>query len=700
MTFLNPAFLFGLFAASIPLVLHFMNLRKLRVVEFSTLAFLKELQKTKIKRIKLKQWLLLLLRTAIIIFLVMAFARPTLKSVSLGGPSTAKTTAVFIVDNTFSMSVVTDKGSYLNQAKYIAKNLLNNFQDGDEIAVISVGDIAKDNILPSSNFMLVSQTINEIPISFVSKTLNELIIKASQILYKSKNYNKEIYILTDLQKGNIYKQNEIMSLSRVVDSNTRMYLLDVNGKDVFNLGIDDLTSSNQIFTKDKTVSFTAKVRNYSTKPVTNHVVSLFINGKRSAQQSITLSAGKIKDVSFEATLADTGLVEISAELEDDDILQDNKRFFSVYVPDKISVLIISDNRDDTRFIKLAIEDPALKMKIFDLSTAQLSSLNLKNYSAIFVVGSEKGDGWKNLSAYIQQGGKVIVMPGSQSTIQNFIKLCGSIGLAKPVGAVGKVNSQQSITQIDKMDYQNPLLEDFFKNKKLTQIESPEIYHYFKINPGVAGKNVISMFDGSSFLSEYTINQGKVFLFNSAPVLSWNNFPLKAFFAPFINKLVLTCASKIKTQNSFIAGSEITADISNRNSQQIKIERPDGLNEYFNSDSLANKNYLNYFKTDRTGIYKFLSGNKLIDHIAINHDPQESVTEKSSIADFNDYLSKIGFEGKFYSLVPSEDFTKVVYESRFGTELWKYFLIIALIIALSESFVASSSKRDLINLRAN
>jgi uncharacterized membrane protein len=95
MTFLNPAILFGLLAASIPILIHLLNLRKLKKIEFSTLIFLKELQKNKIRKIKIKQWLLLLLRVLLILFIVLAFARPTLKSIAIGGTaSTAKTSAV------------------------------------------------------------------------------------------------------------------------------------------------------------------------------------------------------------------------------------------------------------------------------------------------------------------------------------------------------------------------------------------------------------------------------------------------------------------------------------------------------------------------------------------------------------------------------------------------------------------------------
>lgn len=129
MVFLNPAVLFGLLAASIPVVIHLLNLRKLKKIEFSTLAFLKELQKTKIRKIKLKQWILLALRILIILLLVAAFARPTIKSFSIGGTaSAAKTSAVIILDDTYSMSVVTDGGSYFNRANKQLNLCLMNFK--------------------------------------------------------------------------------------------------------------------------------------------------------------------------------------------------------------------------------------------------------------------------------------------------------------------------------------------------------------------------------------------------------------------------------------------------------------------------------------------------------------------------------------------------------------------------------------------
>lgn len=695
MTFLNPAVLLGLIAAAIPIVLHFLNLRKLKTIEFSTLAFLKELQKTKIRRIKLKQWLLLLLRVLIILFLVLAFARPTLKNISRGDSSAAKTTAVIILDNTFSMSVISEKGSRLNNYKQIAKNLLTNFQPGDEIGVIAVGDLKDKSISASGNFASVKKEIDDLEISNVSGTLNEAMIKASQILYSSKNYNKEIYLLSDLQKGRIVNtDSEISGFGKTITSDTRLYLFNKTPNEIVNLGIDDLKPNNQLYEVGKEVSFSAIVKNYSGSAVNDNVISFFINGKRTAQKNLSLAANEAKEILFETTLQDTGLVEFSAELEDDAILHDNKRFYSVYIPSDISLLLLYDRPDDAKFVKLALGIPNQKIKLTELRVEQASSVNLQKFDAVILIGSDKISASKPFAAYLSVRGNIIVMPGSQSTLSGFQKFSKELGLPASTAIVGKPGSPDSFSQFAKTDFQHPLLKNIFEEKTKTQIESPEIFCYFKTFSGSSGKNIISLADNSSFLSEHNVGKGKVLLYSSAPILSWNTFPMKAFFAPLMAKSLLYCSIKGNRDSSIVCGKDALADISNSVSQQIKVTTPSNLDDYFSTDSLSNKKYLPYLNTNETGTYKVLSGNKLLDYFSVNHDPRESVLESASEAEFEDYLNQIGYEGKFISLSTETDYLKEVYQSRFGTELWKYFLFIVLFLAIAESLLARSSKKDL------
>ncbi len=700
MIFLNPAVLFGLLAASIPVLIHLLNLRKLKRIDFSTLSFLKELQKNKIRKIKLKQWILLALRVLIILFLVTAFARPTIKGVAIGGTtSAAKTTAVFVLDNTYSMSVIDSKGSYLNQAKATIKKLLQQLQKGDEVALVLVGDNSNTEIKPTSNLASFEKQIDDVNISYSSGYLHNSIVKAAKILSESQNFNKEIYVLSDFQKGRLYSPGSLSDLSQLLNDKIRLYTFDYSGKKVFNLGIDNLQLETQIFEKDKPVDFNVTITNYSSDPANNVVVSLFVNGQRSAQQSVSLKPGESNIVSLESIVKETGYVNVVAEIEDDDILQDNKRYVNMYIPKEIPVIIFSDNQDDSKFVSLAlnVNDGSGTLKITERNLNQLSSYDLTQYSVVIVIGSQNISNVNRLSSYVKNGGSLFLMPGSNSTLQNFKTLSEAIGLPSPSGFVGNDSKLTVPMSFEKIDFNHPVFKDIFQKKEKQNVESPEILTYFKINTQGKGKNIISLVDGSSFLGEYKIGNGKVFMMNTAPNLKWSNFPVKSLFAPLMNKSVYYLSSTDRTGSNFIAGNPLNINLRNQSLAQIKIVKPDKNDVFLNLENRRQTNFIDYNETNIAGEYKIYSGQKLIDELSVNTDPQESVTQYLKESDFKDYLKKINFKGKYINIAKDANPVEVVLQSRFGSELWKYFLLVALILALVEMAVARNAKRDLVNV---
>ena len=69
MNFLNPVVLFGLGAALLPLVIHLLSKRRAKEVAFPSIRLLELMQTDRIRMLKIKQLLILLLRTLIIIFI-------------------------------------------------------------------------------------------------------------------------------------------------------------------------------------------------------------------------------------------------------------------------------------------------------------------------------------------------------------------------------------------------------------------------------------------------------------------------------------------------------------------------------------------------------------------------------------------------------------------------------------------------------
>ncbi|MBV6418964.1 MAG: hypothetical protein DAHOPDDO_00174 [Ignavibacteriaceae bacterium] len=698
MTFLNPAVLFGLLAASIPIIIHLLNLRKLKKIDFSTLQFLKELQKNKIRKIKIKQWLLLALRVLIILAIVTAFARPTIVGVSIGGTtSAAKTTAVFILDDTFSMSVVDQNGSYFNQAKEAIKNILTQFEEGDEFGLVLVSH-QPDEIEMTSNLNKFVQEVDATNISYASGKLNNSIIKAAELIGEAKNFNKEIYVLTDFQKGRLANEDEIIDLKEQLGEQVRLYTFNYSGKEVFNFGIDDLKLNTQIFEKDKPVKFEATLKNYSERTKDNLVVSLFINGERLAQQSINLNSGESKTTNLEASTKKFDYNEALIEIEEDDILQDNNRYSSFYIPEKIPVLILADNLNDTKLIEAALKSVSEK-GYFDITikkTEQISGVSLNNFQVIILLSDNFGNASVKLNQFLSSGKGIIIFPPSENGNTGFNSSLNSIGITS-AGSFVKLEAGQSI-HFSETDFNHPLFENIFMDNKKKQIESPEIFSYFKINPGGKGKSIIKLQDESSFLSEYSIGDGKVLLFSSSPVFSWSDFPIKGIFAPLVTKSVMYLSAYNKNEVNYFAGETINVNVAERTLPQIKIVRPDKSEDFINIDENQTSDFISYAATSLAGNYKFLSGEKLLASANVNTDPAESVTEYLTESDFDDYLEKINFGGKHIVIDKSENPVQMILQARFGSELWRYFVLIAILLALVEMTIARNAKKELVELK--
>ena len=696
MTFLNPAVLFGLLAASIPVLIHLLNLRKLKKIDFSTLKFLKELQRNKIRKIKIKQWLLLALRVLIILMIVTAFARPTIEGVSIGGTSSAaKTSVVFILDDTFSMSVVDQQGSFFNQAKQMMKKIISKLEEGDDISIVLVSHSGNAQKL-TNNIGGEIEKLDKLKINYVSGDINHALIKASEILNESKNFNKEIYVLTDFQKTKIAQQDQLTDLGEALSKDVKLYFVSYSGKDVNNISVDKAEVKTVIFEPGKPVDVSAQITNHSDRNIENLVVSLFIGSERKAQTSVNLNSGESKEVELSTTVDVKGQQDVSVEIEDDDINYDNKRFASINIPESIPVLILYENESDIRFLTLALNSANASgiFKIDQKSFDKILSTQLNNYKVIFSVGSPSD---VNLfSDFLNNGGGLVLFPSSSSDEKSFNQVLSKLNLpaAEKIITIGNENQNVELGQVE---LNNPLFEDIFQKDKKIEMESPSFKKYFRISTQGKGKNIIGLLDESSLLGEYDIKYGKVMLFNISPVLSWSNFPVTSIFAPLMNRMVYYLNSDNRFAQSYICGETINVDVSKRTLPQIKIKKPDGLEELENISDKNASNNLAFTNDEEPGNYKFYSSDNLLTSVSVNTDPKESVTKYISSGEFEDYLNKINFNGKVIEINKSDDPTQIILQARFGSELWRYFVLIALVLALIEMAVARSSKKDISGL---
>ena len=102
--FLQPLWLLALSAAAIPALLHLRQRHDPPTILFPAVRYLQQTKREQSQRLKLRNLLLLILRTLIIALIVLAAARPV-ATVQVGGVHTP-TALALVVDNSLSSGVV------------------------------------------------------------------------------------------------------------------------------------------------------------------------------------------------------------------------------------------------------------------------------------------------------------------------------------------------------------------------------------------------------------------------------------------------------------------------------------------------------------------------------------------------------------------------------------------------------------------
>ncbi len=133
MVFLTPLVLIGLLAALIPVAIHLIRREKPPKVMFSTIRFLKKTSKKLVLFQHLQQIALLLLRAAVIVLLVLAFARPLFNQSVARLLDADPQSAVILLDLSMSMRWQDN----FDQAKAEALAVVDRLSGGDELGLIA-----------------------------------------------------------------------------------------------------------------------------------------------------------------------------------------------------------------------------------------------------------------------------------------------------------------------------------------------------------------------------------------------------------------------------------------------------------------------------------------------------------------------------------------------------------------------------------
>lgn len=693
MNFINPLVLIGLVAAAIPVLLHLLNLRKLKTIEFSSLKFLKELQKTKIRKLKLKQILLLILRTLLIIFAVLAFARPTIPGSIPYFETYAKTSAVIIADNSFSLDMSDEYGSRFKQIKSAAKSIINNLNDGDEIAIITMSGESSLSPMFTRNFDFALEKLDEVKVSLIPANLNKSLRVAESILQDAANLNKEIYILSDAQQNTFNLiDNDTVRIKSELSSAFYLPIGAGSNADLQNLSIDSVRIISRIFQQDKLVEVEAFVRNNSKNIIKDVVASMKFNDKSVSQRSADINSGETKAFTIAATPGESGAIKAKIELESDIQEIDNSRFFGFNIPPKPKILAAGP-KSENPYINIALTafSDENGNNIRKVSSEQLSSENFINYDVIILHGGKLNSGdYTRLNQYILSGGSLILFANEETNLDEFSEFLKKSGIGNIKERNYSNSDPASFTNVDK---NHPLFEGVFDDKPgSSQIESPKI---FKSLPSESGLALISI-PGGAFLSESKIGSGKVLYFAVTPDTEWSNFPLTGVFPTLLYRSILYITSSEDLSTNIKAGESLIYKIpaKHSNSGTFRIADPNSNEFFVQSIDLPQGKVLSLEKLIIPGIYTiFDEKDSYVAQIAVNPDETEFVLNQFDNDNLEEQLKDRITEAPITIFESAQDISSGIKRVRTGTELWQIFILLALLSAIAEMIVQRVTKNE-------
>jgi Aerotolerance regulator N-terminal/von Willebrand factor type A domain len=708
MTFLNPAILWGLAAVTIPILIHILNLRRTKKIEFSTLMFLKEIEQSRYRKIKLKQLLILLLRIGFIIVLVLLFSRPFFKGY-LGSPDDKpRSSVLIIIDDSFSMQSRESSGSSLEIAKKKAAETIDLLGEKDEVFFTTVSEINRlEKNMVYKDHNRLKDTLRHIKASDKTKELTEVIYFAGEILKTALNSAKEIYLFTDGQKSFI-ENAEALKPEFSNDEMTKTNIILTSSREADNISIDTVNTLTRIFEKNRPVKIKATLNNRNNYNVSNKSITLYY-GTFKDEKVIDIPANSTLDVEFAFQPGKTGYsggyIELTqSEIADDEISGDNRQYFGFFIPVKVNLLFAAPSAGDIEYLELALrtseelmtDSAGNRSSYFSIKTTspeQFRNENLDIFDAVVIVNkpgfSEQES--QMLKNYIENGGGVIIYPGALSSADNYSNsLAIELNLPSIRQSFGDGTGD---FRFDKIDYEHPVFEGIFRKQSERQnlgSESPVIKNGLDIPTGENAISLVRLNNEKNFLVEFTRGKGKLLMFSVSPDMKNSDYPATNLFSPISVRSILYLAN-VNSVKSAVTGKDYFADLENfslpESDEQFFITNSEGLR-----DSVlvtAGFSVINLKSSiNNASLYRLETPAGIFCEFPANVQKKESELLRFKGSEVAGHL-RSSFDIDANIIEPEDILKSSISELRTGKEIWQYFLLLSLVFLIAEYLVAKS-----------
>ncbi len=683
MNFLAPLFLLGGLLIAVPVVLHLVRRSSRERTLFSSLMFLRPVPPTLSRRSRVEDWILLLLRCALLALMGVAFARPFWKGGGQegmqGGASLRE--VLVLLDTSASMR----RGEMWSGALERLEAVASEMQPADGLA-LWLFDRELRRVFDAESWLAVPvadrvswliSRVGEAKPGWGASYLDLALMEAAEALSsgadRGVDVSREIVVISDLQDG--MRLRYLQGHEWPGGVQVRLESIDLAGANNAGLqlvGGAGVSSDGEPF---------VRVRVENQRGAEKEQFQLSWVGLGEALPSgevmqVHVPAGQSRVV--RVPLAQGGVLAGDVRLEGDDAGFDNRLFVARPEARVVRVLYAgseaaSDAAGARFFLERALRDtPFRRVEIESRPGEGEDGLgDLAGVSLIVVRSGLSAVSARQVGDWVRAGHVLLWVPEDSDSAA-----VSSAGMGLPSWFREEIQPDDYL-MLGRINYQHPLLEPFAESR-YSNFTPIHFWRYRRVAPELLdGAAVVAAFDnGDPFLVEASLGGGRMFVMTSGWQPEDSQLGVSSKFVPLLYRVLDLSGGGEARGESLVVGDQVReAGVEVRDSRGRLLERGDGGGIVMNEP----------------GIYQLRRGDA-VERVVVNLEPSEVRTtimeaeqlEASGVPLAASAEEVLAEESRMRQL----DFAEL--ESR--QKVWKWLLLVAVVVVVAETWLAARGNR--------
>ena len=579
LVFAHPAYLWGLAALALPILVHLFNRRRPRPLAFGAIEFVLRSQQRRVRRLRLRQILLLALRCLLIAGVALALSRPSLEprgaqaAVSRGPQATA-----LVIDASLSMRYRRGSQTLFARARSEALAALERLGPDEPATVGLCAGNPAPLAAPSFDRVAVRRLLEDARPTHLGSDLTGCMAAAARALGESPVAGKRIVAFTDLAAHSLRLDAPPPLVPPPPGSppgtqpvRPNVVLVDAaQGNELPNAAVVATAVQPAASIGARGYEVIATIANHSAAAVSGLPVALRIGQQTLAKGFVDVPAHGTAKKTLGAVLPPgtvAGRVEI-ARAEGEGLDEDDAQDFTVEVPRDLRVLVVDGapsalrTRDEAFFVEAALA-PArtggrVAPTVLDAEAAQGASLD--GYDVILmldVIAPPRSFSEKLRALVAHRGVGLFISLGDHVDPDAYNDAFGDLlprplhlikTAADPAGEQRKGDPRltDQAARFGVVEWAHPLFHVFSAADR-EGLLGARTFKYALLRPDPSGgsRALLSYDDGAPALVEGQHGQGRVLLYTSTVSHAWTDWPVRVSFLPVLQQSVSWLAGSLE-----------------------------------------------------------------------------------------------------------------------------------------------------------